>query len=151
MQDGESTLYDMTLPDSKKVLINEVFTHGSNALTDPDWVELKNPSAQMVDLAGYSVRDDKTTYRLPAGLAIAPGGYLVLFADDITDGGAPDRVHLPFKLGNPDALFLLDPAGTLIDSTLWDNLIPGGKSWGRLPDGTGQFLAINPSPGSRNL
>jgi hypothetical protein len=137
---------------AKSAVINEVFPHGANALTDPDWVELKNIGAAAIDLSGYRVRDSKTTITLPQGTHIAPGGYLVIYCDDVPDGGASDRLHAPFKLGGQDEIYLLDPVGNRIDSVVWDSVAaPSGRSYGRLPDGTGLFLSLTPTRNARNI
>jgi hypothetical protein len=133
------------------VVINEVFPHGTNELTDPDWAELKNNGTTPMDLSGYRVRDDKTTMTLPAGTTVAPGQYLVMYCDDTPDGGAAGVIHLPFKFGGSDEFWLLSPDGTTVDSVTWkSNNVPAGKSYGRLPDGTGQFAAQTPTRGTAN-
>ena len=148
---GDMTARDLAgaaLP--KTVVINEVFPHGADVLTDPDWVELKNVSDAAVDLSGYRVRDDKTSFTLPAGTTLDPGKYLVLLCDDQPDGGGAG-LHLPFKLGGSDEFYLQTSDGTKVDGVLWTvDVAPTGKSYGRLPDGTGSFSALNPPRGSRN-
>ncbi len=135
-----------------QVVINEVFPHGADELTDPDWAELKNTGTTTVDLSGYRVRDDKTSATLPAGTTIAAGAYLVIYTDDVPDGSATDRLHVPFKLGGTDEFYLLSADGNKVDGVTWDaTAVPQGKSYGRLPDGTGKFNAITPSRGARNL
>lgn len=134
------------------VVVNEVYPHGGDPLTDPDWVELKNTGSAATDVSGYRVRDSKTTVAIPAGTIIPAGGYLVLYCDDIPDGGAADRIHLPFKLGSADQINFLDPTGVKIDGTSWNALTaPTGKSYGRLPDGTGLFIALTPTRAGRNI
>lgn len=146
----------MALPDQGKalkgsVVINELFPHGSDVLSDPDWVELKNIGDAAADLSGYRVRDDKTAASLPAGTQLPPGGYLILYCDDAKDGGASERIHLPFKLGSSDEFYLLLPDGNQVDAVTWDAAsVPAGKAFGRLPDGHGSFGAVAPTRGSRN-
>lgn len=134
------------------VVVNEVYPHGSDPLTDPDWVELKNTGSAAVDVSGYRVRDSETTFALPTGTVIPPLGYLVLYCDDIPDGGASDRIHVPFKLGSADQVQFLDPTSVKIDGASWDaTTAPSGKSFGRLPDGTGLFIALTKTLGARNI
>lgn len=133
------------------VVVNEIFPHGADERTDPDWVELKNTGGTPIALSGYRVRDDKTPSVLPSGTTIPAGGYLLIYCDDAPDGGATDRIHVPFKLGAKDEFYLLDAAGNRVDSIAWDSTTAlSGKSYGRLPDGTGQFNALTPTPGARN-
>ena len=134
------------------LVVNEVFPHGADELTDPDWVEIKNIGQATADLSGYQIQDDKTKMMLPDGLTLGAGAYLVIDCDDSPDGGATDRIHAPFKLGSEDEFYLLDPSGNRVDGATWDKtLAPSGKSYGRLPDGTGQFIALTPTPAARNL
>ena len=52
--------------------------------TPSPWIELYNPTGVDISLAGYSVTDDFANPNksvLPAGVGIAAGGYLVLWAD----------------------------------------------------------------------
>ncbi|MFO0621212.1 MAG: lamin tail domain-containing protein [Polyangia bacterium] len=137
---------------AQSVVINELYPHGTDTLTDPDWVELKNLGQSAVNLSGYRVRDDKTFFTLPAQATIPAGGYLILYCDDAPDGGASDRVHLPFKLGSQDEFYLLDPSGATISSASWNAVTaPSEKSYGRLPDGTGLFIALTPTRSARNI
>jgi hypothetical protein len=134
------------------VVVNEVYSSGNDALSDPDWVELKTVGTAPIDLSAYRVRDEKTTAPLPSGTVIEPGKYLLIYCDDLPDGGASDRIHVPFKLGAQDAFSLLAGDGTTIDGVTWDTTMSSaGKSYGRLPDGTGQFLLLTPTQGVRNL
>jgi len=72
--DGSSTAADMRIAATAGALvINEVFPHGSDELTDPDWAELKNIGATAIDLSGYQVRDDKTKATIPDGTSLSPG------------------------------------------------------------------------------
>lgn len=69
------------------VLINEILAH-----TDPpqiDSIELHNPSVAAVGVGNWCLTDspgDPCRYRLPAGAAVAPGGYLVLTRNDFGFG-----------------------------------------------------------------
>jgi hypothetical protein len=137
------------------VVVNELLPHGGTT-DDPDWAELKNLSDSSIDLSGYAVRDKELghLFTLPRGTSIPAGGYLVIYCDDQPDGGAADVLHAPWKLSasTGDEFHLLDPRGTELDqATFGAGVVPGGRSWGRLPDGTGAFLATTPSRGASNL
>lgn len=151
-QGPNAAALDLAVSEHGQVVVNEVFSSGSDPLTDPDWVELKNIGSSPVDLSGYRVRDEQTTAMLPAGTQIAAGAYLLIYCDDAPDGGARDRIHVPFKLGGQDEFYLLAPDGTSLDGVAWNStLVSSGRSYGRLPDGIGQYLALTPTPGARNL
>jgi Lamin Tail Domain len=139
---------------AKTIVINELFPSGPDAAT-PDWIELKNLGAAAVDVGGFQLRDsaiaDLTS--LPAGTMIDAGGYLIIYCDDLADGGVAGGVHVPWKLSasKGDEVHLLDKDGTEIDVVAFPADIPGDKSWGRLPDGTGAFVRTTPTQGHSNL
>jgi|GEM_PF-390353 len=97
------------------VRINEVLAINRQAVEHagrwPDMIELYNPGAVAVSLAGMAVTDDPTEpekFVFPDGLTIGPGEYLVLYADDRTD---LPGIHLGFALdGDSDRVLLLDTA-----------------------------------------
>ena len=53
------------------------------ANSDDEWVELINLGSQPIDLAGWALDDivdgGSTPYVFPAGTALAPGGFLVIY------------------------------------------------------------------------
>lgn len=135
-----------------RVVVNEVYVGGSDPLSDPDWAELKNLADSPADLSGYRLRDAKSPFTMPAGTTVPGRGYLMIYCDDVPDGGATDRLHAPFKLGSADELSLLAPDGSVLDSVGWTaTMTSAGRTWGRLPDGTGQYLSLTPTPSARNL
>ncbi len=86
------------------VLINEVFADGD--LGD-GWVELYNPTASPVDLAGWELRPSDTgptTYVIPAGVTIAAGGFVII-----------DEASLSFPLPVNGQLILLSKIRRLSD------------------------------------
>jgi Lamin Tail Domain/Putative Ig domain/CotH kinase protein len=94
---------DATLTSTPGTLrINEVLavqaaTH-LNSTTYPDVIELYNSGAVAISLAGKSLSDDPanpTKYVFPTGTNLAPGGYLLVFADSQTT--APG-LHTSFGL-----------------------------------------------------
>jgi hypothetical protein len=103
-----------------EICINEVMPDNETTLADetgayPDWIELANPGASEVSLDGWWLGDgEKNLVQLEDGLAIAAGGFLVLFADG---GGAEGPLHLDFGLeanGGEVALFTPDGRGSLV-------------------------------------
>ncbi len=111
--------------------INEVLasnTRIANAGTFPDLIELHNSGATAVDLSGRSLTDDPVVprkYVFPAGTSIAPGGFLVIYADSATT--APG-LHAGFSLdAEGDQVRLHDtPAngGVVLDSIVFGFQIP---------------------------
>ncbi len=145
-----------TTPSGSPLVINEVFPHGSDVNTDPDFIELYNRGSGQVNLRGYKVRDHNTIWAtLPEDAVIASGAYLVINCDGLTMGGLPGP-HVPFKLGGSgDEVHLASPDGTEIDSAVWGTMtieVPKGQSLGRNPDQTGSFAVLSkPSRGKPNL
>lgn len=143
---------DLT-PAPVRVAVNEVFPHGSDPTTDPDWAEIMNLGAATADLSGWKVRDSASMGAvLPPGTQVPPGGFLVLSCDDTTDGGAPGGLHVPFKLsGKGDEFHLARPDGTEVDVAKFDgNDVATDRSWGRIPDGTGAFTETKLTRGAAN-
>ena len=104
--------------------ISEVMAVNGRTLADaegdfPDWVEIHNPSAAPVNLAGWSVTDDpadKTKWQFPA-TTLPAGGYLVVFASDKDRAVAGQPLHTNFKLdGDGEYLALVKPDGATVAS-----------------------------------
>ncbi|TFD87369.1 hypothetical protein E3T61_15215 [Cryobacterium lactosi] len=115
------------------VRLNEVESSGG---TPGDWVELRNNGAGTADVSGFVLKDndDSHAVMVPAGSAISAGGYLVVDVD--VAGG--------FGLGGADSARLFAADGsTLLDSHSWT--AHAATSYGRCPDGTGDFAATTAS------
>lgn len=116
------------------VRINEVESDG-----EPDWIELVNPTAEVLDVSGIVVKDDDDAhaYTIAAGTSIPANGYLVI--DD-----------LYFGIGKDDTIRVFD-GEQLVDSTSW-GAAHATPTWGRCPDTTGSFAATAEStPGTANV
>jgi hypothetical protein len=109
---------------AQNVRLSEILASNQSALdhegTHPDAVELYNPNATAVDIAGFRLTDDITNpdkFTFPAGTRIPAGGYLVVFANN-PDGTT--GLHVGFQLskgGQTLALYdSVDNGGTLLDS-----------------------------------
>ncbi|MGV9768635.1 lamin tail domain-containing protein [Microbacterium sp. NPDC003461] len=120
-----------TLDAAEVVVINEVVTNGDT----PDGIELMNTGNLPVDVAGLKLADadypadQDHIHTLPAGSVIAPGGFLSI----------PGEGDLGFGLGKEDSAILFAADGeTVIDRHDWT--AHGNPSWGRCPDGVGEFV-----------
>ena len=137
------------------LVINEVFPHGSDVNTDPDFIELYNRGTGQISLRGYKVRDDSGTWTtLPDDAVIAAGGMYIINCDDEAKSGLPGA-HVPFKLGGSgDQAHIASPDRTELDSITWGTGatdVPKGQSLGRQPDGRGAFVVMKkPSRGESN-
>ena len=102
------------------IVINEFMASNSGALLDADgdssdWVELFNPTEDVIDLTGWYLSDDQddlTKWTFP-NESIGAGEYLVVFASgkDRTTG----ELHTNFRLrAAGEALLLTEPDGETI-------------------------------------
>lgn len=96
------------------VRITEFMAGNSTTIRDDDgdysdWIELYNAGTQPVDLSGWYLTDNAgnlTKWRLPTGLSLAPGDYLLVWASNKNRGvlGAP--LHTNFKLSKSAGNYL---------------------------------------------
>jgi hypothetical protein len=147
--------------DAAQIWVNEVMPSNATGLQDevgafPDWIELYNPNAQDVDLAGWWVTEDTTDifkWQVPDGVVIPGNGYLVLFADDDEEEG---DLHTNFKLagGGGDDVALFGPNtldNPLVDSVEDIQALAPDIALARKPDGGPTWEIDNsPSPGEQN-
>ncbi len=84
-----------------QVLINEIMAKNTTVHPDvvdfedyPDWIELHNTGATAANLNDHFLSDDPAQpfkWLVPAGASIAPGGFLIIWADG--HNAAPGEVH----------------------------------------------------------
>ncbi|MBE0536511.1 MAG: lamin tail domain-containing protein [Phycisphaerae bacterium] len=88
------------LREKSPVVINEFMADNERTLATTvageevfaDWIELYNASSLPVDLAGWHLTDNEnnlTKWTFPAGVVLAPGAYLVVFASGKTEAANP--------------------------------------------------------------
>ena len=65
---------------SQQVAINEIFYYPPSTNVREQWLELFNPSASAVNLAGWRMTHG-VDFTFPDGARLAPGGYLIVAAD----------------------------------------------------------------------
>jgi hypothetical protein len=139
-----------------RVRLNEVLASNTGVLRvgadTPDVVELYNDGAQPAVLAGLSLTDDPNSplkFVFPVGTILAPGEFLVLYADN--NFTAPGW-RLNFKLDQAgESIYLYDRqsnGGTLVDSVRFGLQLPN-LSIGRLPNGA--WTLNYPTPGGPNV
>jgi hypothetical protein len=147
------------------VMINEWMAGNGLGIRDPadnardDWFELYSAETFTVDLSGFYLTDDlanPTKYRIPANgqYRIAPGGYLLVWADNQTNQNSPARadLHANFKLASSAGeIGLYAPDGVTTIDTITYGLQFGDISEGRYTDGASpRFLMTNSTPRARN-
>ncbi|MDX1663540.1 MAG: lamin tail domain-containing protein [Candidatus Promineifilaceae bacterium] len=121
---------DVVLPGSS-VIISEVAWAGTDASSADEWIELHNPTANAIALAGWTLVDGDGDIHVPlAGTIPAHSFFLLERTDDTTVADIPADLFFTGALDNAgDSLRLLDPDGRVQDSANGD-----GGAW---PAGAG--------------
>lgn len=142
----------------QKVIINEFMARNETTLADADgdytdWIELRNNSAEAIQLSGYGLSDDPLLpgkWSFPI-ISLPPGNHLLVFASG-KDSQGGDELHSNFRIdGDGEELFLSDKLGRIIDRVGPVALEPD-EVYGRLPDGSEHWTReLRPSPGSANI
>ena len=150
-------------------LITEFQAINDSTLADqaggyPDWIEIYNPAATSINLAGYFLTDklsDLTDWQVPTGVTIAAHGFLIVFADgqNITN---PSELHTDFSLsGSGDSVALVAPDGaTVLSSYTFGQQVPDvayGVAMAQATSGGGSVITsygavgfLTPTPGAVN-
>ncbi len=141
-------------PTGGNLAINEVCADNRTVLPNggsfPDYIELINRGASVLDISGFTVTDDPlfpAKYTFPAGTTIPPGGYLIAWCD--SDFSAPG-LHTGFGLSSGGQSLAIYSAGALVDYVTFGLQAPD-LPIGRVPNGSGSFALIAPSPGATNV
>jgi len=94
-----------------------------------DWIEIHNPTASPVNLAGWKLHDSATAWTFPA-VVLPAGGYLIVFASDQTLQPYVDPkgyLHTNFRLdADGESLALVRPDG----SVAWEYAASGPQKKG---------------------
>ena len=128
-----------------QLVVNELMASNSVTVADDngdyeDWFELYNNSDVTLSLDNLYATDSSTNllkWAFPAGLTIAPGAYLIVWADsDLTESG----IHADFKFSaGGENCILSYPDGTIVDSVTFGAQTTD-LSYARIPNGTGNFV-----------
>lgn len=156
--DGSLCGHTVLDPKNTPLVVNELLAKGS------EFFELYNTSSTAIDLSGLSVADTdddggcpKTSAALtfPQGTSIAGGAYIVVNTGQAMAGQCDAGCfNATYKISNGtgETIFVLGTGGDITTTgTYPPNAAPAGKSWARLPNGTGDFAAGTPSPGAANI
>ena len=146
--------------------INEWLAGNTNGIADPadgqyeDWFELYNAGTNTVDLSGYWLTDEPGNpgnyFLVPTNgqYTIAPGGFLLVWADNEAAQNSPARadLHVNFQLsktGESIALYAPDKR-TVVDQINF-GLQVDDLTEGRFPDGAAFISALTmPTPRAAN-
>jgi gliding motility-associated-like protein len=144
---------------SAQIKINEYSCANISINTDnfgnnEDWIELYNPTASPVSLAGYYLSDavnKPTKWAFGAGVTIPANGFLLVWASgrNINTGA---NLHTNFKLTQtqPEAIVLRDPSLNIVDSIILRRT-QKNHSYGRTTDGASTWNVFDvPTPNASN-
>ncbi len=145
---------------AQSLVINEFLASNNNDIIDnygeyEDWIELYNPGASAINIAGLYITDDLNSpllYQMPVGndsTIIQAGEFLVLWADKDTEQGV---LHIDFKLsGSGEQIGIFDAMGNAIDSLSF-GAQNSDISYGRSPDGSNNWVFFSETtPGASNI
>ena len=126
---------------ARAVTLNEIYAASG---TDPDWIELYNPTDQPIDLSGAWLSDDPgqlDKYALPQGTVVPAGGFLILSQEAFGFGLS----------ASGEAVFLTEPQLRYVLAAYGFGVQTPGTSLARFPDGGPDwFRAEAPTPGAPN-
>lgn len=124
---------------AQTVLMNEIFSRGT--VSDPDWIEVYNPTSAAIDISGYKIYDNggqagtKPKKEFPAATSIPAYGYFVIVTDDTAASG--------FGISTSgEWVWLENATGTVIDSFQIPALA-AGQTAARTPDGGSLWKVVN--------
>ncbi len=148
-----------TEPSPPRVVINEYMASNDEKAADElgefdDWVEVYNAGGRQADLSEISLTDDSEVpglYRFPAGSTLAPGAFVVVWAD-----GTPEQgdYHAAFTLQSAgDRIVAIrdpDGAAVVLDDVSYTEML-AEVSAARFPDGSDTWVTTeNVTPGTAN-
>jgi CotH protein/lamin tail-like protein len=143
---------------AQELVINEFMARNQSTLPDfegdySDWIEVYNPSSNVLSLLDYGLSDDPDQpgmWKFPA-LTLPPFTYLLVFASGKM-GSETGELHTCFRIsGDGEEILLTDPGGSVIDKVGPVSLAPD-EVYGRLPDGGEAWTRmLKPTPASANV
>jgi hypothetical protein len=160
---GTANLGRAGLPVFPTLWVNEVQAENVTGVTNAagqhtGWVELYNPGSNSVALTGLSLANNYTNmaqWPFPASSVVAPGQYLTVFADGLTNLSTTNELHANFVLspnsGSVALTRFYNSQPQVLDFVDYTNL-PPNSSYGSLPDGQSFDRQVFPhaTPGGPN-
>jgi parallel beta-helix repeat protein len=151
-----------TPPRFENIYINEFMASNRNTIADEfgeydDWFEIYNDNDTLVNIAGLYFTDRFSNPRrwqaplnAPELTAIEAKGYLLVWAD-----GQPEQgpLHADFRLnasGEEIAVYQRINDGFIMIDGIGFGAQSNTESFGRFPDGTGDWVFMPPTPGYSN-
>jgi len=141
---------EITYLPEENIAINEFMADNDSIVVDEageydDWLELYNWNDSALDIGGYFLSDDESNpqkWQIPEGTIIEADGFLCFWADEDQEQG---DYHTNFKLSaSGETIILSDQLGNIIDEITYTSQ-ETDISFGRYPDGTGDFIPMTAS------
>jgi len=128
------------------VVINEINYNSADDFETEDWVELYNPTDNIIDLSNWTFKDenDDHLFTIPEDVSLAPDQYIVLCENaDLFQTFFPEVDNYIGDLGygldgSGELIRLFDPSGILVDAVDYDDSYP----WPEEADGEGPTLEL---------
>ncbi len=148
---------------SSALYINEILVGNASTTMDTDyynyssWIEIYNAGPTAIELEDYSLSYQEfeipaaLTWKIPGSISVPPNGYALLWLDEQNSGN-----HASFELDmRGDEIRLLSPAGTVIDTVIYDmrigSVLLPDISFGRQTDGSSAWAYFDqPTPNAGN-
>ena len=145
----ENTIIDRSIINNG-VVINEINYRSSNSFNPEDWVELHNPTNEILAIGLWEFKDDNDghVFTIQADEILSPGQYLILCEDTVAFkeyfpdvGNFIGNFGFGLK-GEGDQVRLFNSSGLLVDEVDYNYVSP----WPTAPNGTELTLElIHPS------
>ncbi len=141
-------------PAAGSIVINELLAENKDNEEDEyddreDWLEIYNTSNQTVDLSNVYLSNSAVTplkWKFPANTFIVPNGYVTVWADD---DSLETILHTNFNLNKDTGFLMMSTVSGLLDSISFSGQM-ADTSWGRFPNGSGNFQLMNTTFGAQN-
>ncbi len=142
---------------SLTLVINELMASNETTITDEngeyeDWIEIFNSGTEEIYLGDKYLsdkEDNPVKWKFP-DISIQPDAYILIWADE--DGSQGD-LHANFKLsasGEYVGIYDNDGSGNALIDGITFGVQQPDISFGRIPNGTGPFQSLQPTPGGIN-
>lgn len=141
------------------IVMNEFLPNPAGAddavIPNGEWVELYNNGSAAVDVNDWVLYDVDDTHELVVSASntntgattVAAGGFLVVYRNGDGDFALNNTGGDTVRLYNN----AIGSGGVLIDSYAYATDAANGKSYARIPDGTGPWIDPDPTPGNQNI
>ena len=131
----------------QNLVINEILTSNIASNTDEDgtpqdWIELFNKGSVAINLSGFGLSDNAAILNkwVFPNVTIGAGQYLLIWASDKNRTTPGNPLHTNYKISSSgESITLSSSSGTILD-VVPATIIPSDISYGRSPNGTGNFV-----------